>query len=160
MGSVVGRIWAKDRDVGVNAEMKYRVIDGDGRDTFDISTDPSNRFGIIMVKKVPPDSPHGGVLFGRRSQCWKLFLQLLDFEKKPSYTLKVEGVNTHPGPTFHNPGPFKDVTIVHVSVEDVDEPPLFDSEAYFMELPEDAEIGTVVKTVSARDPDAANNTVR
>lgn len=62
MGSVVGRIWAKDRDVGVNAEMKYRVIDGDGRDTFDISTDPSNRFGIIMVKKVPPDSPHGGVV--------------------------------------------------------------------------------------------------
>uniref|UniRef100_A0A3P9ITA0 Cadherin-20 n=1 Tax=Oryzias latipes TaxID=8090 RepID=A0A3P9ITA0_ORYLA len=136
MGSVVGRIWAKDRDVGVNAEMKYRIIDGDGRDTFDISTDPTNRFGIIMVKK------------------------LLDFEKKPSYTLKVEGVNTHPDLTFQNPGPFKDVTIVHVSVEDVDEPPLFDSAAYYMELPEDAEIGTVVRTVTARDPDAANNTVR
>uniref|UniRef100_A0A3P9K0X3 Cadherin-20 n=1 Tax=Oryzias latipes TaxID=8090 RepID=A0A3P9K0X3_ORYLA len=136
MGSVVGRIWAKDRDVGVNAEMKYRIIDGDGRDTFDISTDPTNRFGIIIVKK------------------------LLDFEKKPSYTLKVEGVNTHPDLTFQNPGPFKDVTIVHVSVEDVDEPPLFDSAAYYMELPEDAEIGTVVRTVTARDPDAANNTVR
>ncbi|RVE58556.1 hypothetical protein OJAV_G00195480 [Oryzias javanicus] len=136
VGSVVGRVWAKDRDVGVNAEMKYRVIDGDGRDTFDISTDPSNRFGIILVKK------------------------LLDFEKKPSYTLKVEGVNTHPDLTLQNPGPFKDVTIVHVSVEDVDEPPLFDSAAYYVELPEDAEIGTVVKTVSARDPDAANNTVR
>uniref|UniRef100_A0A8C7Y3W0 Cadherin 20 n=1 Tax=Oryzias sinensis TaxID=183150 RepID=A0A8C7Y3W0_9TELE len=136
MGSVVGRIWAKDRDVGVNADMKYRIIDGDGRDTFDISTDPTNRFGIIMVKK------------------------LLDFEKKPSYTLKVEGVNTHPDLTFQNPGPFKDVTIVHVSVEDVDEPPLFDSAAYYTELPEDAEIGTVMGTVTARDPDAANNTVR
>lgn len=52
VGSVVGRIWAKDRDVGVNAEMKYSIIDGDGRDTFDISTDPTNRFGIITVKKV------------------------------------------------------------------------------------------------------------
>lgn len=52
VGSVVGRIWAKDRDVGVNAEMKYSIIDGDGRDTFDISTDPTNLFGIITVKKV------------------------------------------------------------------------------------------------------------
>lgn len=52
VGSVVGRIWAKDWDVGVNAEMKYSIIDGDGRDTFDISTDPTNLFGIITVKKV------------------------------------------------------------------------------------------------------------
>lgn len=52
VGSVLGRIWAKDRDVGINAEMKYNIIDGDGRDTFDISTDPTNLFGIITVKKV------------------------------------------------------------------------------------------------------------
>lgn len=52
VGSVVGRIWAKDRDIGVNAEMRYSIIDGDGRDTFDISTDPTNLFGIITVKKV------------------------------------------------------------------------------------------------------------
>lgn len=72
----------------------------------------------------------------------------------------MEGANINPNPTFRHRGPFKDVTIVHVSVEDVDEPPLFDSPAYYVELPEDAEIGTVVKVVSARDPDAANNTVR
>lgn len=52
VGSVVGRIWAKDRDTGVNAEMKYSIIDGDGRDTFDILTDPTNHFGIITVKRV------------------------------------------------------------------------------------------------------------
>lgn len=52
VGSVLGRIWAKDRDIGINAEMKYSIIDGDGRDTFDISTDPTNLFGIITVKKV------------------------------------------------------------------------------------------------------------
>ncbi|KAM7369644.1 hypothetical protein PAMP_010948 [Pampus punctatissimus] len=136
VGSVVGRLWAKDRDVGVNAEMKYSIIDGDGRDTFDISTDPTNLFGIITVKKP------------------------LNFEGKPSYTLKVEGANTNLDPAFRHRGPFKDVTIVHVSVEDVDEPPQFDSPSYYIELPEDAEIGTVVKMVSARDPDAANNTVR
>lgn len=86
--------------------------------------------------------------------------QPLNFEIKPSYTLKVEGANTHLDPAFRHRGPFKDVTIVHVSIEDVDEPPLFDSPAYYVELPEDAEIGTMVKTVSARDPDVANNTVR
>lgn len=52
VGSVVGRIRAKDRDIGINAEMRYSIIDGDGRDTFDISTDPTNLFGIITIKKV------------------------------------------------------------------------------------------------------------
>ncbi|XP_029955543.1 cadherin-20-like [Salarias fasciatus] len=136
VGSVVGRIWAKDKDIGVNAEMRYSIIDGDGRDTFDISTDPTNLFGIITVKKS------------------------LNFEEKPSYTLKVEGANTHLDAGLRHRGPFTDVTIVHVSVEDVDEPPLFDAPAYYVELKEDAEVGTVVKNVSARDPDAANNTVR
>uniref|UniRef100_A0A3Q2XQR1 Cadherin-20 n=1 Tax=Hippocampus comes TaxID=109280 RepID=A0A3Q2XQR1_HIPCM len=69
--SEVGRIWAKDRDVGVNADMTYSVIDGDGRDTFGIVTDPGNRYAIITVKKP------------------------LDFETKRSYTLKVEGANIH-----------------------------------------------------------------
>lgn len=62
--------------------------------------------------------------------------------------------------TLRQRGRFKDVTIVHVSVEDVDEPPQFDSPVYYMELTEDAEVGTVIRTLSARDPDAANNTVR
>lgn len=84
----------------------------------------------------------------------------LNFEVKPSYTLKVEGANTHLDPAYLQRGPFKDVTIVHVSVEDVDEPPVFDFPAYYIEIPESAEIGTLVKMVSARDPDAANNSVR
>ncbi|XP_036374287.1 cadherin-20-like [Megalops cyprinoides] len=136
VGSVVGRIRAKDRDEGINAEMRYTIIDGDGRDSFDISTDPTNQFGIITIKK------------------------RLDFESKRSYTLKVEGANTHLDPRFLSRGPFSDVTIVHVSVEDVDEPPDFAAPFYFVEVPEDLEIGTVFKTVSARDPDVANNSIR
>uniref|UniRef100_A0A8C5G503 Cadherin-20 n=1 Tax=Gouania willdenowi TaxID=441366 RepID=A0A8C5G503_GOUWI len=136
VGSVVGRVWAKDRDIGVNSEMKYSIIDGDGRDTFDVSTDPSNLFGIITVKKP------------------------LDFETKPSYTLKVEGANTQPEAVPRHRGTFKDVTIVHVSVEDVDEPPRFDASSYYVEMREDAVAGAQLRTVSARDPDAANNTVR
>ena len=72
----------------------------------------------------------------------------------------MEGANKHLDPVFRQRGPFKDVTIVHVSVEDVDEAPVFDMPAYYVELIENAEIGTVFKTVSARDPDVANNTVR
>lgn len=98
--------------------------------------------------------------FGGSKLRFVFHLQPLDYETKPSYTLKVEGANTQVDPHFHNHGPFKDVTIVHVSVEDVDEPPSFDSPGYYIELPEDAEIGTVVRTVSARDPDSDNNTVR
>nr|XP_049605503.1 cadherin-20 [Syngnathus scovelli]XP_049605504.1 cadherin-20 [Syngnathus scovelli] len=138
--SEVGRIQAEDRDVGVNADMTYRVIDGDGRDTFEIVTDTSNRFAIITVKKP------------------------LDFEAKRSYTLKVEGANTHvePASSFsrHDTNTFHDVTIVHVSVDDVDEPPVFDAPAYLVDVAEDADVGTLVKTVAARDPDSANNTVR
>ncbi|CAB1349443.1 unnamed protein product, partial [Coregonus sp. 'balchen'] len=135
VGSVVGRIRAKDRDIGINAEMRYSIIDGDGRDTFDISTDPTNLFGIITIKKP------------------------LNFESKASYTLKIEGANTHPDHHFLDKGPFSHVTIVHISVEDIDEPPEFVSAAYYIEVSEEAEIGTVFKTVSARDPDAANNSI-
>uniref|UniRef100_A0A8C7KRJ1 Cadherin-20 n=1 Tax=Oncorhynchus kisutch TaxID=8019 RepID=A0A8C7KRJ1_ONCKI len=136
VGSVVGRIRAKDRDIGINAEMRYSIIDGDGRDTFDISTDPTNLFGIITIKKP------------------------LNFESKASYTLKIEGANTHLDHRFLDKGPFSHVTIVHVSVEDIDEPPEFSSAAYYIEVSEEAEIGTVFTTVSARDPDASNNSIR
>ncbi|XP_035616825.1 cadherin-20-like [Oncorhynchus keta] len=136
VGSVVGRIRAKDRDIGINAEMMYSIIDGDGRDTFDISTDPTNLFGIITIKKP------------------------LNFESKASYTLKIEGANTHLDHRFLDKGPFSHVTIVHVSVEDIDEPPEFSSAAYYIEVSEEAEIGTVFTTVSARDPDASNNSIR
>ncbi|XP_061614105.1 cadherin-20-like isoform X1 [Phyllopteryx taeniolatus] len=136
--SEVGRIWAKDRDVGVNADMTYSVIDGDGRDTFGIATDSSNRYAIITVKKP------------------------LDFEAKCSYTLKVEGANTHleDGTTLSDVTTFSDVTIVHISVDDVDEPPVFDAPAYLLEVAEDADVGTLVRMIAARDPDGDNNTVR
>ena len=44
---------------------------------------------------------------------------------------------------------------MHVSVEDVDEPPEFLMPFYYVEVPEDVEIGTIFTSVSARDPDRA-----
>ncbi|KAF5890570.1 cadherin-20, partial [Clarias magur] len=84
----------------------------------------------------------------------------LDFEKMRSYTLKAEAANTHVDKHFSANGPFSDIAVVQVSVEDVDEPPQFSSTLYYAEVREDAEIGTVLITVSAQDPDATNNSIR
>ncbi|XP_027032742.2 cadherin-20-like [Tachysurus fulvidraco] len=136
ISSIVGHVEAQDHDLGINAEMRYRLVDGDGLDVFDISTDSTNMYGVITVK------------------------QHLDFETKRSYTLKVEAANTHTDKRFSANGPFSDITMVQVGIEDVDEPPQFSSMLYYAEVREDAEIGTVLITISARDPDAANNSVR
>lgn len=38
--------------MGKNAEVDYRIIDGDGTDMFDIITEKDTQEGIITVKKV------------------------------------------------------------------------------------------------------------
>uniref|UniRef100_A0A452H7M5 Cadherin-20 n=1 Tax=Gopherus agassizii TaxID=38772 RepID=A0A452H7M5_9SAUR len=136
VSSTVGRVVAKDLDEGINADMKYSFVDGDGLDVFDINTDPNYQVGIITVRKP------------------------LSFESKKSYTLKVEGTNPHLEMRFLNLGPFRDTTTVHISVEDVDEPPVFEPSFYFVEVPEDVEIGTTIQIISARDPDVTNNSIR
>ncbi|KAM5157968.1 cadherin-20 [Mantella aurantiaca] len=136
VNSTVGRVLAMDQDEGVNAEMKYTIIDGDGLDMFDVTTDITYQVGVITVKKP------------------------LDFESKKIYTLKIEGANPHIEVRFFNLGPFRDTTTVHISVEDVDEPPVFESSHYFVEVSENVDIGTTIQIVAAKDPDATNNSVR
>ncbi|XP_055514375.1 cadherin-20-like isoform X2 [Leucoraja erinacea] len=136
VGSAVGRILAKDADEEQNAELSYSFIDGDGKNVFEIITDESNQAGIITIKEP------------------------LDFETKSSYMLTAEGTNTHLDLRFLNFGPFRDTARVHLTVEDVDEPPQFDSPNYMVEVYEDVTVGTTIQVVSAKDPDAANNSVR
>ncbi|KAI4806872.1 hypothetical protein KUCAC02_017665, partial [Chaenocephalus aceratus] len=132
----------------------------------DINDNPpmfDQRLYQMSIPEAAPVGFSGGAYLGQGQGHWaerRDVKKPLNFEGKPSYTLKVEGANTHLDPSLRHRGPFKDVTIVHVSVEDVDESPQFESPEYYVELSEDAEIGTLVKTISARDPDAANNTVR
>lgn len=98
--------------------------------------------------------------------CYRLTIfllvafQPLSFESKKSYTLKVEGSNPHLEMRFLNLGPFQDTTTVHISVEDVDEPPVFEPGFYFVEVPEDVTIGTTIQIISAKDPDVTNNSIR
>uniref|UniRef100_A0A4W2E9R0 Cadherin domain-containing protein n=1 Tax=Bos indicus x Bos taurus TaxID=30522 RepID=A0A4W2E9R0_BOBOX len=136
VGTAIGSVKATDADTGKNAEVEYRIIDGDGTDMFDIITEKDTQEGIITVKKP------------------------LDYESRRLYTLKVEAENTHVDPRFYYLGPFKDTTIVKISIEDVDEPPVFSRSSYLFEVHEDIEVGTIIGTVMARDPDSTSSPVR
>ncbi|XP_006873729.1 PREDICTED: cadherin-10-like [Chrysochloris asiatica] len=136
VGTAIGSVKATDADTGKNAEVEYRIIDGDGTDMFDIITEKDTQEGIITVKKP------------------------LDYESRRLYTLKVEAENTHVDPRFYYLGPFKDTTIVKISIEDVDEPPVFSRSSYLFEVHEDIEVGTIIGTVMARDPDSTSSPIR
>lgn len=50
--SVVARIKAADADIGSNAEMDYRIMDGDGPGLFNVTTDEDTQDGVIILLKV------------------------------------------------------------------------------------------------------------
>ncbi|GCB74386.1 hypothetical protein scyTo_0003476 [Scyliorhinus torazame] len=137
LGEVVGRVKAKDPDIGENGMVSYRIIDGDGRDLFEIATDSQTQEGVIKLKK-----------------------QGLDFETKKLYSLKVEGANVYFDPRFVSRGPFKDTATVKISVEDADEPPVFSMPVYIMEVNESAPAGTTVGQVHAMDNDLGRSPIR
>uniref|UniRef100_A0A8C3CCI9 Cadherin 9 n=1 Tax=Cairina moschata TaxID=8855 RepID=A0A8C3CCI9_CAIMO len=135
-GTPLGRIKANDPDLGENAETEYSISNGEGSDMFDIITDKDTQEGIITVKKQ------------------------LDFENKMLYTLRVEATNTHLDPHFLQLGPFKDTALVKISVEDIDEPPVFSRPSYLIEVDEDAKEGSIIGQVVAQDPDITKNTIK
>ncbi|XP_053305608.1 cadherin-8 [Spea bombifrons] len=136
LGDPVGRVKANDRDIGDNAKSSFDIIDGDGKDVFEITTDPQSQEGIIRLRKP------------------------LDFESKRSYTLKVEAVNIHIDPRFIGGVPFKDTATVKITVEDADEPPVFSSPSYLLEVHENAATNSVIGQVTARDPDVSSSPIR
>uniref|UniRef100_A0A673X537 Cadherin-12 n=1 Tax=Salmo trutta TaxID=8032 RepID=A0A673X537_SALTR len=135
VGKPVGKIKANDEDLGVNAAIKYSIINSEGAAMFSIATDRDTREGIISLKKP------------------------LNYERKKTYTLHIEGVNTHVEPRFSYLGPFKDTATLKITVGDVDEPPVFSMDYYIMDVYENAHIGTEVGAVTARDPDSKNSPV-
>ncbi|KAJ6666028.1 hypothetical protein lerEdw1_000932 [Lerista edwardsae] len=136
VGDPIGRVKANDLDIGENARSAYDIIDGDGIDIFEVTSDPQTQEGIIRLRKP------------------------LDFESKPSYTLKVEATNVHIDPRFIGVGPFKDTATVKIVVEDADEPPVFLSPTYLLEVHENAAIDSVIGQVAARDPDGSSSSIR
>nr|XP_005481712.1 cadherin-9 isoform X2 [Zonotrichia albicollis] len=57
-------------------------------------------------------------------------------------------------------GPFKDTAFVKISVEDIDEPPVFSRPWYLIEVDEDAKEGSIIGQVVAQDPDIAKNAIK
>ncbi|XP_064239222.1 cadherin-11 isoform X2 [Aotus nancymaae] len=135
-GEEVGRVKAKDPDIGENGLVTYSIVDGDGMELFEITTDYETQEGVIKLKKP------------------------VDFETKRAYSLKVEAANMHIDQKFISNGPFKDTVTVKIAVEDADEPPMFLAPSYIHEVQENAAAGTVVGRVHAKDPDAANSQIR
>ncbi|XP_077787851.1 cadherin-8 isoform X2 [Podarcis muralis] len=136
IGEPIGRVKANDLDIGENAKSSYDVIEGDGVDIFEITSDSQTQEGIIRLRKP------------------------LDFETKRSYTLKVEASNVHIDPRFISVGPFKDTATVKIVIEDADEPPIFSSPTYLLEVHENAAINSVIGQVTAHDPDVSSSSIR
>ncbi|TSN21226.1 Cadherin-6 [Bagarius yarrelli] len=136
IGSTVGRIKANDGDEGENAEMRYRILEGDGKDSLDIITDEITQEGILVVKKK------------------------LDYESRRVYTIKVEVSNTHTDPSFLHLGPFSDMAVVKVTAKDVDEPPVFSRPHFIIEVNEDTPKGSIIGMVTAWDPDSTDYPVQ
>ncbi|XP_025755959.1 cadherin-7 isoform X6 [Oreochromis niloticus] len=136
VSAVVAKIKALDADAGPNAEMDYRILDGDGLGTFRMLTDPHTQEGLVILIKT------------------------LDFETKTRYTLRVEASNRYMDTRFLSAGPFSDVATVRLQVEDVNEPPCFSPRVSQMAVSEAAPVGTEVGSVSAHDPDALNCPIR
>ncbi|XP_028289948.1 cadherin-7-like [Gouania willdenowi] len=134
--SVVARIKAADADIGSNAEMDYRIVDGDGPGLFNITTDENTQEGIIIL------------------------LKPLDFETKSGFSLKIEATNRNIDSNFLSLGPFSDTAFVKVTVEDVNEPPIFSTPLSRMVVSEDAKVGTSIGRLSAHDPDNINGAIR
>lgn len=86
--------------------------------------------------------------------------QPLDYENKRRYVMAAEAVNDPVDTTFLPLEEFTDRTTLKIVVEDVDEPPVFLTSVYEWKVPENAAVGTVVGSVSARDTDTVNNPIR
>lgn len=74
--------------------------------------------------------------------------------------MTAEAVNDYVDTRFLSLDDFTDRTTVKVIVKDEDEPPVFLSPVYEWKLPENAAVGTVVGSISARDTDTVNNPIR
>ncbi|XP_019400898.1 PREDICTED: cadherin-19 isoform X2 [Crocodylus porosus] len=135
VGTTIGKIMADDSDIGENAAMNY-VIEGDASYVFDIITDNETQEGVVILKKK------------------------VDYETKRKYSIKAKVINRHIDERFLNEGPFEDSTLVRITVEDADEPPVFTSQEYVMEIAEGSESGSFVGAVNASDPDNTNSPIR
>ncbi|XP_062985875.1 cadherin-19-like [Elgaria multicarinata webbii] len=136
VGTILGKIMADDNDIGENAAMDY-VIEGDTPHIVHIITNNETHEGIVILN------------------------QRVDYESRRIYNIKVKGFNRHIDKRFLKEDTrFEDTTMLRIRVQDVDEPPVFTSEEFLMEIAEEEMNDSFVGVVTARDPDYANSPIR
>ncbi|XP_040288946.1 cadherin-19-like [Bufo bufo] len=130
VGEIVGVVLADDIDIGKNAEVTYSIEQRGDYNMFTISTDVLTKEGIIRLNK------------------------LVDFESRSRrYNIQVRAENKYKSDLF-------DTATIRIFIVDVDEPPVFLEQEYFMEIPENATVGSYVGSVTAKDPDRTDTIIR
>lgn len=132
----------------------YSIVRGNEGGAFTITTDPASNEGVLRTAKVrvPCPSPRCG-----HPPCVVLpvpscaLLQALDYEAKRQFVLHVAVANEAP---FAVKLPTATATVT-VSVEDVNEAPVFDPPVRLAQVAEDASLGQLLASYTAQDPDRA-----
>ncbi|XP_040185436.1 neural-cadherin-like [Rana temporaria] len=133
LGTFVLQVSASDQDLGLNGEIMYSILEDRSGDHALFHIDPQT--GSIYTAAV------------------------FDRETKTSYLLEVKSSD---GSESSRPGkhgqPNTDTAYVRIFISDVnDNLPTFAQSTYYVSVDEDQDVGTVVATVSASDPDEGMN---
>lgn len=144
------KVTDKDELGSPNANTKYSLIKGNEGEEFSISTGANKMEGILKTVKVriPPfignslKSPSSYPLPSTTSKE-------LDFEDGSVFTLLVAVTN---GVPFTRPVSTSTATVV-VEVIDENEPPVFSPAELRVRIAENANVGSSVADLRARDPD-------
>ncbi|KAI2653389.1 Cadherin-1 [Labeo rohita] len=128
-GEIVARFDVTDSDEPstANSVAKFTIIQGNEKGFFNISTGPSGMEGIITTSKG------------------------LDFEQDNSFSLVVVVENEVP---FAIPLVTSTATVT-ITVQDVNEPPVFEPAKKQIMINEDIEVGSTISKYTANDPDTA-----
>ncbi|XP_070575711.1 neural-cadherin-like isoform X2 [Ptychodera flava] len=140
-GTAVFQVTAEDADEGINAQIKYSIIEDDETDDWKAFT-IDERTGQIQTKAS------------------------FDREEKGYYLIEVKSEDGAPSDRDkgHDNGnaPNSDTAVVHITVSDInDNAPQFDDDQYGTSINEDKEVGYAITTVTATDEDeGANSLIR
>ncbi|XP_068549113.1 B-cadherin isoform X1 [Anas acuta] len=132
----------------------YSIVRGNEGGAFAITTDPASNEGVLRTAKVrvlrpSPRCGHPPCVVLPVSSC--PLLQALDYEAKRQFVLHVAVANEAP---FAVKLPTATATVT-VSVEDVNEAPVFDPPVRLAQVAEDASLGQLLASYTAQDPDRA-----